>query len=291
MSQLALGTVQFGLDYGISNTNGKISPVESLKILDYAERCSISLLDTAAAYGNSETVLGNILINKKRNSFKIVTKLPICKKSQMKVHINESIKKLKSDSIYGVLFHNFQALSSDFTKWDILVSLKSVGKISKIGISLYNPVEWLALKENNIVPDIVQLPFSIFDQRFRPFFSEMKTLGIEIHVRSIFLQGLFFRNPDDLPDFFLPVKEELYKLKKLSESSSSSITSLCMNFVKDFKEISYVVLGVDSLEQLKDNIKSFYNTDKGFNKIKTELLQINIQDERMILPYLWPIKS
>jgi len=290
MPQIALGTVQFGLNYGISNTQGKVSSDEVSRILDYAEECFIPMLDTAAAYGSSEIVLGEILNKKRLNPFRIVTKVPPCKRHEIEDHFHQSLKNLRHDSIDGVLFHSYQALSDDFSKWDILAQLKENGKVRKIGTSLYHPAEWLELKERNIIPDIIQIPFSIFDRRFMPYLGEMKKYNIEIHVRSVFLQGLFFMKPEALPAFFLPIKNDLQKLRKVSNDLSLSISALCLQFVKTFEEIDFVVLGVETKDQLKENIEQFYANEETLLTVRNELLKINICNERMVLPYLWPKK-
>jgi len=290
MAQIALGTAQLGLDYGISNTHGQVSYRESKSILDFAEKNGITILDTAAAYGNSEEILGDILSVKDNNHFNLVTKIPVCRKNEIEYHFTNSLKKLNCKSIYGLLFHNFQVLSYDFSKWDILDSFKKVEKVKKIGISLYHPAEWIELKEKNIIPDIVQLPSSIFDQRFIPYLKEMKDMGIEIHVRSVFLQGLFFMDIKTLSTFFTPVKDNLKQLHEISLEKKISIASLCLNFVNAFKNIDHIILGVDKLQQLKENIKLLNNNEKELQKLKQELIKIKIKDERMVLPYLWPKK-
>ncbi len=290
MAQLALGTVQFGLDYGISNKHGRIKWNELENMLDFAFANGITLLDTAAAYGNSESLIGRYFSGKKGPNFNTVTKIAECEKDDIEQCFTDSLKRLEYNSIYGLLFHNYKALSIDYSKWNVLEGLKRNGSVEKIGVSLYHPSEWIDLLTQNIVPDIVQIPVSIFDQRFIPYFSEMKEVGVEIHVRSVFLQGLYFVDADKLSDFFKPVKDSIIQLNAVSGSSGLSVESLCLNFVNSYKEIDYIIIGVDSLDQLKLNLSLLLENKQKFLEIENKLKRMKIEDERMVLPYLWPEK-
>lgn len=289
MMKIALGTVQFGLDYGIANSRGQVAFEESEKILAYAQKMHVSTLDTAAAYGNSEQVLGRIL-NKNQYDFRIVTKIPHCSKNQIKSHLIESLEHLHCSKIFGVLFHSYEALRDDFLKWDILKDLKQSGVIQKIGVSIYHPSEWLELKQKGIFPDIVQFPFSIFDTRFVPYMNDMKKYGVEIHVRSVFLQGLYFLDPNKLHDFFTPVKDTLSNLNLYCYEQQLTMAALCLNFAYAFNEIDQIIIGVNSLKQLKENLAMVIQDDESRARIKKHLLQFKLEDERMVLPYLWPKK-
>jgi len=289
MSKIALGTVQFGLDYGIANNQGRVQNEETEHILKYAQENGISILDTAAAYGESEQTLGCIL-KSQSHDFNIVTKVPHCSKNMIKEHVFQSMNKLQSKQIYGVLFHSFKALKDDFSKWDIFKEFKKTETVNKIGVSLYHPEEWIELKEKNIIPDIIQFPFSIFDNRFIPYLSEMKTYGIELHIRSVFLQGLYFMNPGNLPEFFSPARKNLFQLQQYGCKNKIPMASLCLNYAHAFNEIDYILIGVDSLKQLKENMSLLNSNKKDVERLKKDLSQFTLSDKRMVLPYLWPQK-
>ena len=191
MARLALGTAQFGLTYGISNTSGQPSISDVGKILMHANNHNIHLLDTAVAYGNSEDVLGDVLSSHSELSFNIVTKIPDCDVSQIQKVVKNSLYRLKSSSIYALLFHNYSHLSKDYSKWNALEEMRASGSMKKIGVSLYHPYEWHDLQSRGITPDIVQLPLNIFDQRFIPTLKDMKDHNVEIHVRSVFYRDCY----------------------------------------------------------------------------------------------------
>lgn len=202
MPKLALGTVQLGLDYGISNNQGRVSIKNAQQLLMQAESLSIDMLDTAAMYGSSERVLGQIA----NDSFKLVTKLAIDTDATINVSqlLQESLIKLRKRTIYGVMLHDANVLNSP-QSIEIalqLAELKAKGLVHKIGMSLYFP-EQIKLFEI-LKPDIIQIPLNVLDQRFLQdgLLTKMKEQGIEIHVRSAFLQGLLLMSPKSRSHFF-----------------------------------------------------------------------------------------
>ncbi len=290
MSKIALGTAQFGLNYGISNKNGIVNETEVFSILKYAAEYGIDTIDTAFAYGESESVIGRNLDKIGQNKFKIITKIPPCKKNDIIEYFNSSLTNLHIKSIYAVMFHNFKAIESDLTKWDILNDLRDKGKVKKIGVSLYHPEEWEYLILNNIHCDIIQIPFNIFDQRFLTILEQIKTHGTEIHVRSVFLQGLFFLPANDLIKFFDPIKHYLDFLNDECKQMDISIASFCLSYANSFDEINKIVVGVDTVENLKENVNSIILDKNYIDRIKMFSKNISIKDKRMVLPYLWPVK-
>ena len=186
-NKIILGTVQFGLDYGVSNKKGIPSNKELKEIFSLAENNGIFLLDTASGYGNAEKRIGDI----SNGNFKIITKISNIDNAQsIENQIKKSLFNLKSDFIYGCLFHNTNELLHNLFLWEELNKLKKLGLIKKIGVSLYHPKNLENLLSLKIIPDIIQIPFNIIDRRFEPYFERLNKLNIEIHVRSIFLQGL-----------------------------------------------------------------------------------------------------
>jgi len=283
--KLALGTVQFGINYGINNTQGKISRQEAAKILKYAWNHDITVLDTASAYGNSEEVLGET-IQELGGNYQIITKYPANQSARPFDLIDQSLKLLHTKKIYAYLFHSFSSFKKHKEYIEDFIKIKDIGKSDKIGFSLYYPDEAKYILDNNIPCDIVQVPYSIFDQRFTDIFHELYKNRIEIHVRSIFLQGLFFIQPDKLPDYFMPVKESLKLLHNFVEKNNIGISALCLGFVKKNQYIDKMIIGVDSLNNLKNNIDSYNDpiaTDVDFNKIE----MLAVTNENIILPFNW----
>ena len=188
--KIALGTAQWGLDYGIANTNGMPSDDELKEIISTANKAGINMFDTAVHYGTAEKRLGGHL----SNECEIVTKVgSFSSNNRLKDQLKNSFKNFQRDTIYGCLFHNANELKENKFLWEELLAYKKGGAISKIGYSLYEPTELLSLLELGFVPDIVQVPYSILDRKFEPYFELLKGKGVEIHIRSVFLQGLFFK--------------------------------------------------------------------------------------------------
>ena len=170
------------------------------------------------------------------------------------------------------------------------MDLKRKDRVKKIGMSIYSPEELVSLFDKNIDLDIVQLPYSIFDRRFEKYFDDLKNRGIEVQARSIFLQGLAFLSLDDFPVEFLEVKPQLEKLKNISENQNISIGALCLNFVLHNSYIDKVLIGVDSLVQLKNNISSI-RLNEEMKYMDDQLEEIKIEQEEILLPYLWKAQA
>ncbi len=279
--KLALGTVQFGLDYGINNTRGKIPEHEVKEILITAAQNGITLLDTASAYGDSEALLGKFA----SKDFKIVTKLGKDDIWNLQQAFTNSLQRLQRESIYACLFHHFDEIKNDPSLWEEMQQLKKQQKVQKIGFSLYSPKELEWIFEHNLDFDILQIPFNIFDQRFQPYLSRLKQKGVEVHVRSVFLQGLFFKPPSSLSEFFLPIKPKVNTIHSLAKDSGLTVAGLCIAFVSHYQEIDSLVLGVDSIENLCENIAA---TNISLTQEQFAQLQSLKEDsEKIIIPSNW----
>jgi len=285
MSKLVLGTVQFGLDYGISNSRGKVPENEINVILQNAYTSGIRILDTASAYGNSEEVISKsqATIGKE---FSIISKYPVNADLPPYTWIDTSLSKLNRTSLYGYMFHNFEIYRKHPEFVDDLVKIKESNKAEKIGYSLYLPQEAETILKNNSPCDIIQIPYNIFDQRFQYLLPDLKKRNIEIHVRSIFLQGLFFMKIDSLSNFFDPVKEKLVKLHKYADEKKVRMQDLCLGFVNSNPCIDHIVFGVDSLNNFSENITS-YETIKNHNFYYNDLKYLREENEDILLPGKW----
>lgn len=286
-NKIALGTAQFGMDYGISNKNGQIPENEVFEILNESIRSGIDVLDTAYAYGNSELVIGNF-IKKHGNVFKIISKLPECDPRDVENIFESSLERLGVDMLYGYMCHSFQHYIDNPEIWDMLEKLKSEGKIEKIGISLYYPSELERIIEKKIHVDIIQVPYNVFDRRFEEYFPVLKKIGVEIVVRSIFLQGLVFKNPSELDNYFAKIKGKITQLHSLAAELNIPIAVLCLNVAILNEFVDQVVVGVDSVQNLKEIVSSsVYHVD--VKKIIPKLYSLREDDENMILPINWKV--
>jgi len=283
--KLCLGTAQFGLDYGINNTRGKIPQKEILEILNCAHDSGINTLDTASAYGSSESALGDA-ITQSGKKFQIITKYPANTEVRPFQWINTSLELLKTERVHGYLFHNYSIFKQHPDYIEDFVKIKDTNKTKKIGFSLYYPSEAEYIIKNKVPCDIVQVPYNIFDQRFAYLFSELKDRGIDIYVRSVFLQGLFFIEPDKLDSHFNSIKNLLKEINQVAKNYSINIAALCLAFIYANKNVTSIVTGVDSLDNLKENINNFALLEKlDISHCSFEKFAVN--DENIILPFNW----
>jgi aryl-alcohol dehydrogenase-like predicted oxidoreductase len=277
--RIALGTVQFGLDYGISNAKGKTSLREVTEILNFARDQKITLLDTAAAYGNSEEVIGQCA----GAEFQLVSKfIDSGDRKAVRTSLLTSLKKLKRQSLYAYLAHHANVLIEHPAYWEELLQLREDKLVKKIGYSLYTPAELEKLLQLNMIPDLVQIPFNLLDQRFFPYFKLLKEKSVEIHVRSAFLQGLLLMDSKNLGPFFNPVKPVIEKLIVQFPSVEGRAAALLL-FCLQHAAIDKVVIGVNTKVQLERNLTSLRNEtaiDKDF--------QIGELPEAILTPNQWP---
>jgi len=288
--KLALGTVQFGIDYGISNTLGKTPQDEVNKILSLAHQYKISTLDTSSTYGNSEAALGqsdNLL------SFKIITKTPSFSEGTItKKHLNliestfhDSLTYLKQNAIDGLLIHACDDLYKPGGEYifKTIEKLKYQGFIKKIGVSVYNN-EQLKYITSHFNIDLVQLPFNIFDQRLlhNGTLSALKKKQIEIHTRSTFLQGLLLMPIDKLPDYFMPFHHHLKRFDEYASALNLSKVELALGFVNNIDEIDKVVCGINNTQQLSELVTA--SKHKVNIKLAKHLATTN---EGLICPVNW----
>lgn len=275
MSKIVLGTVQFGLQYGV-NSAGRPNEETVRNILFEAAKGGICTLDTSSAYGNSEEILGRC-INQGEN-FKIVSKYPkgVIPVDEM---FNRSLKCLKVEKLYGYLLHHFEVYKNNPKVWDEFLELKESGKVQKIGFSLYSPDELELILNRKSPFDLIQVPFNIFDKKFLPYVKELHEKGVEIHVRSTFLQGLFFKDRNALPEKLQPLKKYLLQLDEYSYKTGLSISEIALNYNLQNPYIDGVLIGVDNVEQLKTNLASVKDTPVN--------IEIDIKEQDLINPVNW----
>lgn len=275
MSKLVLGTVQFGLQYGV-NSAGRPSEAAVKGILTEAAKGGITTLDTSSAYGNSEEILGECITADE--CFKIVSKYP---KGDTPVGemFNSSLKRLHVSQLYGYLLHHYEVYKNNPKVWNEFVSLKTSGKVQKIGFSLYTPEELDFILKNGSPFDLIQVPFNIFDKKFLPYMKELHEKGVEIHVRSTFLQGLFFKDRNSLPEKLKPMKKYLLQLDEFSKKSALSISEIALNYNLQNPYIDGVLIGVDNVEQLQMNLDSVKNTPID--------IDIEIKEQELLNPVNW----
>ena len=280
--KIALGTVQWGLDYGIANTNGIPSNDELKEIIYLATQKGINLYDTAVHYGTAEKRLGE-LAPKESN---IVTKVgSFTPSNPLEKQLEKSFNNLDRDDIYGCLFHDSEELLKDTRLWFKLLRYKTEGRVKKIGYSLYEPATMNRLLDKGLLPDIVQLPYSILDRKFEPYFEFLKQKGVEIHVRSVFLQGLYFKSMEELDSIYDDLKQSLKAIQLLRKRKNLSVLELALCYTIQNKFIDYAVLGVETAQQFEQIIKA--SKQKLSQKTIEEIKLIQLENKAMLNPVNW----
>ena len=257
-SKLIIGGAQVGLNYGVSNTQGRLNTNEIKTILNIANTNKINFIDTAAAYGSSEKVIGKYF----KSDWKIITKLSdISKDNKDTVSQNKknlffnSLQKLNRKSIYGLLLHSTDELKGDSGEkiWKALLELKKDGFVGKIGYSIYDPEE-LDNVFKKYKADIIQAPLNIFDQRIKKsgWLEKLNKNGVETHIRSIFLQGLLLMSPEERPKSFLKWGKVWKEWDKWLETNKISSIEACIYFALSQKNIDKIVVGINSTNELQE---------------------------------------
>lgn len=279
-SKIALGTVQFGLDYGISNSGGQTPKEEVTRILHIAHKNGIDVLDTAFLYGESEVVLGE---QELKSHFKIVSKFPeVENETELNRYFQKSLARLGQKSLYAYIAHRPNVLLNESSIWKGLIRLKEQGLVQKIGFSVYEPAEISALLKAGFSPDLVQVPFSFLDQRFTEALENLKQGGTEIHTRSTFLQGLFFTKSEELDPFFDPIRTWMKKLET-NFPNNADRAAVLLNYCLSRPFIDKVVMGINSSTQLEDNLRTL----KAIKAVEIPRMDSSYPLE-IANPSLWP---
>ena len=284
--KIALGTVQFGVPYGINNSSGIPFDEEIKQILSVAKNAGIEVVDTAIAYGNAEEKIGRY----SGEDFRVVTKFPEFRENDeysykvLAEKIAGSLARLCATKVYGVLLHRpSQILEKNGNiLYNNLQKLKSDGLVDKIGVSIYEPSELDAI-EKLYEFDIVQAPLNIFDRRLvdTGWLSRLADKGTEIHVRSVFLQGLLLTSHSQRLSKFAPWATLLSKYDDWLKETGLTALEACIRFPLSFPEISNVIIGVDSSNQLKEIIVA---AEGNIPKVPAD---ISSDDLKLINPLSW----
>lgn len=284
--KLAIGTVQFGLPYGVANKSGQVSRNEAKMILELARSTGIETLDTAIAYGDSETCLGEVGVE----GFKVVTKLPALPEDLGNVdrwvrdQVRSSFDRLGVQRVYGLLLHRSQQLVGSEGKPVVkaLERLKAEGLVQKIGVSIYSPAELETVTQACAI-DLIQAPFNLIDHRLYTsgWLQKMHEAGVEIHARSLFLQGLLLMPRAEIPGKFAPWSSFWDIWHDWLAMHQISAAHACISFVQSFPQIDFGVVGVDSKDHLLQIIEVASKT------MDAVLPNLMCTDERLIDPSNW----
>ncbi|EEA93480.1 aldo/keto reductase [Pseudovibrio sp. JE062] len=298
MAKVALGTVQFGLDYGMTNNVGKPA-VESIKeVLEFAQRENITLLDTAYAYGSAENVLGHLLPGNDSWA-RIATKLPPLLEtsddtdlaSKARVAFHTSLDRLQRTKVASLMVHRSSDLLSPQGEhvWALMNELKDDGKVGLIGASVYSPQEAEALLSKYPI-EVIQLPANLYDGRFDKsgMLNQLKAAGVEVHVRSLYLQGILLTPPNDLPPRFEKLKVQHERLYRQFAKDGVLPATACLAAYLNHTDVDYIVIGCQNKWQIQRLVESVSAAESiGMDTSKALRCNFTIDDAAIINPALW----
>jgi aryl-alcohol dehydrogenase-like predicted oxidoreductase len=258
---LALGTVQFGLRYGVANTSGQVSEAQARSILTRAREAGIDVLDTAIAYGGSEACLGRLGME----SWRVISKLPplpeevIAVERWVEEQVTGSLARLGVSQLEGLLLHRPLDLSgargADYRA--ALDRVRARGWARALGVSIYDPSELDALW-SVWRPDLIQAPLNVLDRRLERtgWLARLREAGVRVHTRSAFLQGLLLMPAEKRPGWFSRWSPLLDRWSQwcLRHEVTPLAASLC--FARAREGVERVVVGIDSTSQLEEILQA-----------------------------------
>ena len=286
--RIALGTVQFGLNYGIRNTFGQTPYDEVARILTLARNSGINTLDTATAYGESERVLGDLGIA----GWNVVTKLPSFingiedERGWVLTHVRNSLASLRVNRLEALLVHNSNDLLGVHGLGIVngLIQAKAEGLVEKVGYSIYSP-QLLVELTRVLQPELVQAPLNVLDQRLvrSGWLNKLVDLGTEIHVRSAFLQGLLLMNSEERPPIFDKWSKLMHQWDSVNGSCPEQALKHCLGFIKGLTGISHIVVGVETQSHLQQLLTIWEKTES------FDASSFACDDEELLEPRNWKV--
>ena len=297
-----LGTVQFGMDYGIFDTPKK-SPDYCVLCLDYATQNGINAIDTATAYGMAEEIVGKFLAKRTvaRDHLFISTKLkpnvlddvPETRYADViQENLESSLRMLHTEYVDAYFLHSSRyAFQPEIL--EALNTVKTRGLARHVGVSVYYPDEAEACFNSNFV-DYIQAPYSIFDHRMKEkqilAASKIATGAVNIDTRTVFIKGLIRLKIHEVPPHLARAIPVLEKLDEFVEKTGYSRIDLAIGYVKREKNIKHLVFGIRDLEQLQEDIASFRKEipEEVFKQIDEQFADI---DANLVIPSLWVKKE
>jgi len=282
--QLAIGTAQFGMSYGIANAVGRVRFREVVRILDLAWSSGLCTLDTAKNYGVSESVIGSYLQQRRHCSWSVVTKLSD-KINGVSSQIDDSQEKLTIQP-KAALAHSAD-LYVDSWFQDGMKKAKNEGKVEQIGVSLYSEDEIARVMDSTLTPDIIQLPINLLDTRLyrSGILNALSNSGVEVHARSVFLQGMFFLAEQQLTRRFTGARPYISELTAIASKVGLTVAELSLLWLTGLQEVTKVVIGVDDVVQLESHLATLKKSRSP--TAFEEAISIACEDKHVLDPRLW----
>ncbi len=298
-NKLCLGTVQFGLEYGINNKTGKPGQEQVFAMLDHARAENIEYIDTAAAYGNAEEVIGAWFDSRGcQDEFKVISKLRpnLIEEGSRDVadmvieQVQGSLQRLRLKRLNGYLLHT----PANFYNPMVIKGLqeaKNLGLTENIGVSIYEVETAMDVVQSGLV-DYIQIPFNVLDQRLArgDFYRIARDNGMLVFARSPFLQGLLFMEPAEVPDRVAEARGYVEEFGEIATRHGFSRAEACMLLSLISPGHDFVVFGVDNLQQLQEDL-NVEEKGRDTSALVADLEQrfVNIE-KAIIFPSLWANK-
>ncbi len=295
--KVGLGTAQFGMDYGISNADGRVRPEEAARILARAGSAGVRVLDTAAAYGDAEQRLGALLGT--AHPYSIVTKLPPAEAALapadagawVREAVDRSLERMRQDHLYAVLAHGGATLLGPGgpEAWEALEALRAAGTVAKIGASVYTADEIDALLDRYPV-GLMQVPLNVLDQRLvrSGHLARLRAAGAEVHARSVFLQGVLLMEPDALPSpHFDSVRDTLRAFRSAARAAGVTPLDAAAAYVLGLDGVQTAVFGVTRETEL-DEVLAAADAAASSKLPQAWFAPFASDDERVLDPARWP---
>ncbi len=284
--KLGLGTVQFGLSYGVSNNVGRPILDEIRRILSVAREAGIRVLDTAASYGESESILGELTPGVDP-SFDVVTKFAPSQKAETAADdFGQQLDHLHRNSVYGLMVHRAEDLLEEqgAALFSQMRKLRDAGRVKKIGASIYTAAQIDAILDQFEI-EIVQVPINVLDQRLieSGHLKKLKDRGVEIHARSIFLQGLLLMDPSETSNYFGGLRTRLQLFRDEAHQAGMDPLQACLAFALGVPEVDSVICGVNSARELGAIVAA-----AGSSRNRLDFARFSVDEEKYLNPSLWP---
>ena len=279
--ELVIGTATFGTDYGVANQGRVQSESDALAILAEAQNLGVSNLDTSPAYSNAEEIIGKFhSAGLKFSCYSKISRNMLNSPIETLFSLRNSLELMRIDSLQGLYFHNpTKLLAKDPKSIEILIdAIQETEKVEKIGASVYELGEILAIRERHPRISLFQVPENIADQRLRhsDHIKSLHESGIEFHVRSIFLQGLLLMK--NAPAHLANAQPFLDKLSATANSQNCSPLDLCLSYVRQLGWASKLVVGISESTQLREIQRAMEISNKDIEF--EEVLPNKIRDPR-----------
>lgn len=287
IERICIGTAQFGMNYGISNSSGKTPKKEVFKILDFAQKNQIAWLDTAENYGNSQSVLGEYL---KYNPGVFCVQSKISSETQDVIkNLERTLNDLQIDHLHSYLFHSFNQFKANQKNIrQKLLSLKDKGFCKALGVSIYHNEEGTD-KELLDFADEVQLPFNLLDnyRQRKNLIHLLEDNKIKIQTRSIFLQGLILLSNDSVPKHLEGAKEIIRQLEIIARKHKLTKSQLAIAYVFNYSFTHRILIGVETLNQLEENLIFIKRLKDISCEFTNEIESIQMAETKLLDPSKW----